>query len=120
MTTRLKVCVIKSWVCSACSITPSLRPVHMIHSIYLINVSRNLGRLYPGDVTFVLDGTPGDIRKMVEPDVAFVSIENVKPSKGFIYRAPDLAIEIKSPSQNDEEMRDKAAEYIQYGTKQVW
>jgi Uma2 family endonuclease len=83
-------------------------------------LKNKLGRVYPGDVVFVLDGTPKNIRHKVEPDFAFVATENVRPSKGFIYQAPDFAIEIKSPSQNDEEMRAKAAEYLQYGTKQVW
>lgn len=78
------------------------------------------GRVYPGDVTFVLDGKRGKLGKMREPDVAFVASENVQPSEGFIYRAPDLAVEIISPSQDFSELRMKVDEYLQYGTQQVW
>jgi Uma2 family endonuclease len=83
-------------------------------------LENSLGRVYPGDVTFVLDGTPDDIRVQREPDVAFVSRKNVKPTKGYIYRAPDLAIEIVSPSQSYSEMTEKIDLYFRYGTKQVW
>lgn len=83
-------------------------------------LANKLGRVYPGDVTFVLEGTPDDIRLMREPDVAFVAQTNVVPTKGFIYRAPDLAIEIISPSQSYSEMTDKIDEYFHYGSKQVW
>lgn len=78
------------------------------------------GRVYPGDATFVLDSTPGQVRKMREPDVAFVASENVKPTEGFIYLAPDLAVEIISPSQDYSELRIKIDEYLTHGTQQVW
>ena len=83
-------------------------------------LANDLGRFYPGDVTFVLDGTPGNIRVQCEPDVAFIAKENVKPTQGFIYRAPDLAIEIVSPSQSYSEMTEKVDLYFKHGTKQVW
>ena len=83
-------------------------------------VANKLGRVYPGEVVFVLDGTPGDIRVSREPDVGFLRQRNVKPTKGFIYRAPDLAVEIMSPSQDYHEMVKKAQEYFQYGSEQVW
>jgi Uma2 family endonuclease len=68
---------------------------------------KRAGRVYPGDVTFVLDGEPEDIRKTREPDVAFVFMNNVAPTQGFIYRAPDLAVEIISPSQKYPDMVEK-------------
>ncbi len=83
-------------------------------------LSNKLGRVYPGDVTYVLDGQPNGIEISREPDVSFVSAANVMPSKGFIYIAPDLAVEIISPSQDYDEMAEKAQEYFNAGTKQVW
>jgi Uma2 family endonuclease len=83
-------------------------------------IPRKLGRLYPGDITFVLDGEPNDIRISREPDISFVKAAHVTPSDGFIYRAPDIAIEIISPSQSYEFMVEKANLYCQYGTQQVW
>ncbi len=79
-----------------------------------------LGRVYPGDITFVLSGEDADIRVTREPDIAFVSKARVKSTPGFIYLAPDLAVEIISPSQSYQEMVAKAHEYFDYGTKQVW
>src|SRR5664279_48986 len=58
------------------------------------------GRVYPGDVTYVLSGQPDGIDRSREPDVSFVASANVTPSKGFIYVAPDLVVEIVSPSQD--------------------
>jgi Uma2 family endonuclease len=83
-------------------------------------LAKRLGRFYPGDVTWILDGEPGDIRLMREPDVSFIAQENVTPTSGFIYRAPDLAVEIVSPSQSYNEMIKKMGEYFQHGTKVVW
>jgi Uma2 family endonuclease len=83
-------------------------------------LSNKLGRVYPGDVTFVLDGQPDGIQISREPDVSFLSAANVTPSKGFIYGAPDLAVEIVSPSQDYDEMFKKSQEYFHAGTRQVW
>jgi Uma2 family endonuclease len=83
-------------------------------------LANKLGRVYPGDVTFVMEGTSDNIRRKCEPDVAFVASQHVTPTAGFIYRAPDLAIEIISPSQKFNELKDKVDEYLRYGTRQVW
>ena len=83
-------------------------------------MTNKLGRVYPGDVTYVLVGQPDGIERSREPDVSYVSAANVTPSKGFIYTAPDLAVEIVSPSRDYDEMLAKAQEYFDAGTKQVW
>ncbi|MBZ0276873.1 MAG: Uma2 family endonuclease [Anaerolineae bacterium] len=80
----------------------------------------DLGSVYPGDVDFVLDGTPEDIRLKRKPDVAFVAKARVRKSKGYVYGAPDLAVEIVSPSQSRLEMVQKANEYLLHGAAQVW
>lgn len=81
---------------------------------------KNLGRVYPGDTDFVLKGEPKNIEIQRKPDASFVKTEHVTPTKGFIYRAPDLAVEIISPSQSYTEIRNKVNEYFNYGTQQVW
>jgi Uma2 family endonuclease len=83
-------------------------------------MQNQLGILYPGDTTFILSGDADDIRVQREPDIAFVKQENFQPTKGFIYQAPDLAIEIVSPSQSVQEIVEKAQEFLQYGTQEVW
>jgi Uma2 family endonuclease len=92
----------------------------ILHALMTYVLSRKAGRVYPGDVTFVLDGKPNDIRLMREPDVAFVAQANVTPTQGFIFRAPDLAVEIISPSQTYTEMTKRVEEYFRFGTKPVW
>jgi Uma2 family endonuclease len=79
-----------------------------------------LGRVYPGDTTFVLDGQPADIGLQRRPDVAFVAAQNVRPSKGYYYGVPDLAVEIISPSERPAEIRKKLRQYLTHGVQQVW
>jgi Uma2 family endonuclease len=81
---------------------------------------RKLGRIYPSDTEFVLDGTPDNIRKMRRPDIALVLNENLKPSDGFIFGAPDLAIEIISPSERRGQIQKKLSEYFSFGVREVW
>ncbi len=83
-------------------------------------LSNRMGRVYPGDTDFVLAGTPDDIQLKRRPDVSFVSDANVKSSKGYIYAAPDLAVEIISPTERPGQIRKKLREYLDHGVKQVW
>lgn len=94
--------------------------------VLLINALSNwvlanrAGRLYSGDTDFVLIGTPKDIQLKRRPDIAFVSSSNVRPSKGYYYGAPDLAIEIISPTERPNKIRKKLREYVDNGVQQVW
>lgn len=83
-------------------------------------VANKLGRVYPGDTSFVLDGSADEVNVMRAPDVAFVKADRVIPTQGFIYMAPDLAIEIISPSQSYAELSEKIEDYLAYGTEEVW
>jgi Uma2 family endonuclease len=62
----------------------------------------------------------GNIRS---PDVSFTSksrLPDGKPGKGFGDFAPDLCIEIISPSEEGQDMEDKVREYFDAGAVQVW
>ena len=62
----------------------------------------------------------GNVRS---PDVSFTRKERLpegKPAKSFEGIAPDLAIEIISPSEQPDEMARKVAEYFGAGAEQVW
>ncbi len=83
-------------------------------------VQHKLGRLYPGDTSFVLDGDESEIRLLRKPDLGFVPTDKVNPTKGYIFTAPDLAVEIVPPSQSHAEMVLKADEYLAHGTQEVW
>ena len=57
------------------------------------------------------------------PDVSFMRksrLTDGRPSKGFQDGAPDLCVEIISPSEEPAEMRQKIAEYFASGAEQVW
>lgn len=82
--------------------------------------TNDLGQVYPGDVDFVLSGNKKTLEEKRQPDVAFVAKSRLQKTKGYFYGAPDLAVEIVSPSQKRPEMVEKANIYFKYGTKQVW
>ncbi len=78
-----------------------------------------LGRTYAAETGFVLD----EVRhRVLGPDVAFVSQERTTqpPQPGFFRGAPDLAVEVRSPSQSAREMDTKANGYLAAGTRLVW
>lgn len=83
---------------------------------------RKLGRVYPGDTTFVIEGTPDNIQTIRMPDVSFVAAgreDELNPDEVH-YLAPDLAIEIISPSERYHEIRAKLDDYFRSGVRQVW
>jgi len=65
---------------------------------------------------------PNDDHNARLPDVAFTSNERALPivTKGSVPQLPDLAIEIKSPTDTYVKMRNKAAFYIANGCRMVW
>ena len=76
-----------------------------------------------GIVTVETGYHPQDNRfTLLLPDVAFVSeVRAPKPfPEKFVPIMPDLAIEIYSPSNTFEELREKAQVYFRHGTKLVW
>lgn len=83
-------------------------------------VTNKLGRVYPGDMDFVLSGNKETLKDKKQPDIAFVTTERLQKTSGYFYGAPDLAIEIVSPTQYRPKSVEKANMYMGYGTRQVW
>ena len=58
------------------------------------------------------------------PDISFMAKERLQGldelPDGFLEGAPDLAIEILSPSNTVEEIHDKLVEYFESGAQLVW
>ena len=76
-----------------------------------------------GIVTAETGYHPADDRQtLLGPDIAFVSHERApKPfPKRFVPVMPDLAVEIKSPSNTLDELREKAQLYLRLGSTLVW
>ena len=69
---------------------------------------------------YVLQRGPDTVRG---PDVSFVSISRLPPDQipeQFIPGAPDLAVEILSPSSRWSEVEEKIADYFAAGARLVW
>ena len=69
---------------------------------------------------FVLSRDPDTVRG---PDVAFVSRDRLAAGTTdgpFIEGAPDLAVEVLSPSNRAGEIMEKVREYLGAGGRQVW
>jgi Uma2 family endonuclease len=81
-------------------------------------VKRNrLGRVYTAEAGFRLNNAT-----VRAPDVAFVRqarVEEIK-SKGFAKGAPDLAVEIFSPSDSVPQLMRKVRQYFAGGCHTVW
>lgn len=87
-----------------------------LHFLLASHVRKNkLGRLYIAETTFRL----GD--RVVKPDIAFVSTERLSDDKlkGFSV-APDLAVEIVSPSDKQYDVTEKTLAYLKAGTRLAW
>lgn len=76
-----------------------------------------IGEVFPGDAGFELLSDPLTIRV---PDVAFVAHERIPPEQGFWKLAPDLVVEISSPSETAQSIAEKVSDYLQAGTRLLW
>lgn len=84
--------------------------------------THRLGRVYPADTTYILENDAHGVQLMRLPDVSFVAADRVKTQNRETYYqlAPDLAIEIISPSERAVDMRAKLNDYLRSGVRQVW
>jgi Uma2 family endonuclease len=64
---------------------------------------------------------PGDQHNARLPDIAYDS-DTTSPivEEGAVQKMPTLAIEVKSPDDSSRELREKAAYYLQNGSRLVW
>jgi Uma2 family endonuclease len=79
-----------------------------------------LGKTYGAETGFILARNP-DV--LLAPDVAFVRAERLQADEeqsGFLELAPDLVVEIVSPSDRSNDVSDKVMEYLQAGVGLVW
>src|SRR5262245_44588041 len=85
--------------------------------LYNFVTERSLGRVYGGDTGFRL--SDNTVRS---PDVAFVRKDRVAAlrNKGFAKGAPDLAVEIFSPSDSMRQLIRKVRQYLGSGAHTVW
>jgi Uma2 family endonuclease len=108
-----------------------MAPVGGVHGQITSRISRRLaeyverhggGEVLVGDVGFVLN-LPHDPERVRAPDVAFVSSQRLPDGRlpqGFLHGAPDLAVEVLSPSDNPVDVQQKVRDYLEAGARLVW
>ena len=81
---------------------------------------QHLGVLFAADTGFKLASNPDTVRA---PDIAFVARERI-PAGGiptaYWPGAPDLAVEVLSPTDVRSEVDEKIDEYLRSGVRLVW
>jgi Uma2 family endonuclease len=81
--------------------------------------TRQLGRVV-SDSGFILAEAPPTVRA---PDIAFIAAARIPPSglpARYFPGAPDLAVEVVSPSNSPKEIQAKVDDYLSAGTLAVW
>lgn len=104
-----------------------LMPPLFIHGLCASNIDfalktwarRTNAGLVTTEASFRLGQDPEVVRA---PDVCFVTFDWLegKAIDSYIDGAPTLAVEVKSKSETLDSLLDKAAEYLQAGSEQVW
>lgn len=81
--------------------------------------SQPRGHLVAGDVGFTLQRNPDTVRA---PDVAYIPVERwpTAPHDGYAEFAPELAIEVRSPSDRAGAVLARVADLLNAGTRLVW
>ena len=93
--------------------------VNVTASLFQHVKSHDLGAVYAAETGFVLATDPDLVRA---PDAAFIRRERVAASgheEGFWRGAPDLAIEVISPSDTYIEVEEKVGDWLEAGTRMV-
>lgn len=90
--------------------------------IRLYAKQHGLGRVTAAETGFVLHKHPGGKDTVLAPDVGFISAARVpeKLPQKFVPFAPDLAVEVISPSEKDDKIISKVELYLRYGVRLVW
>jgi Uma2 family endonuclease len=82
---------------------------------------KGLGALFTAETGFVLERDPDTV---LCPDIAFVVAARLPAGgigwSGFMELAPDLVVEVLSPSNRPAEVRAKIADYLRLGVRAVW
>jgi Uma2 family endonuclease len=100
----------------------------LLVSLHIFCSQNDLGEVW-SETSFVLDGIKGPdwVSRVRQPDVSFIAKKRVEDhdtaygiDEGAWWLAPDLAVEIISPSDKYIDVVQKVAEYLQYGVRQVW
>ena len=99
------------------------------HGIVAMNIAgplyeyikkKNLGKVCAAETGFLLEQNPDTVRAA---DAAFVRRERVDQAglvEGYWVGAPDLAVEVLSPSDTVRRVEGKVAQWLEAGTRMLW
>lgn len=79
-----------------------------------------LGEVYAAETGFKLKSNPDTVRAA---DIAFVRRERLEvlgETEGYWPGAPDLAVEVNSPSDTVRQVEKKVMEWLEFGSRLVW
>jgi Uma2 family endonuclease len=107
-----------------------MAPTGGIHGQVIVRISSRLdehvrqhgGGAVVADVAFVLH-LPADPERVRGPDVAFGSDRRLpegRAPEGFLHEAPDLAIEVLSPSDASLDVQQRVRDFLDGGARLVW
>ncbi|MEX2140250.1 MAG: Uma2 family endonuclease [Pirellulales bacterium] len=105
-----------------------MSPVKSPHGIVTLTVGailhgyvrkKRLGVVFGAETGFYIERNPDTVRA---PDVGFVHKHRLKRPlpDGFYPGAPDLAVEVLSPSDRSKEVKSKVAMWLSTGCRLVW
>jgi Uma2 family endonuclease len=81
---------------------------------------KGLGKVFGAETGFQLKSDPDTVRA---PDFAFISKRNIPkklPKDSYWPGAPDLAVEVLSPSDRTGDVDEKITEWLTAGVETVW
>lgn len=79
--------------------------------------ARKLGLVVVAPIDVVLDAVHGLV---VQPDLVFISAARVNIIHNQVWGAPDLVVEVLSPTTERRDRKDKLKWYRDYGVRECW
>jgi Uma2 family endonuclease len=106
-----------------------MSPTGHDHGVVAMNIAgplhqhvkeKNLGVVYAAETGFIIRENPDTVRA---PDVAFVErtrLSQASKVEGYWRGAPDLVVEVVSPSDTVGNVEEKVKEWLEAGVRMVW
>lgn len=106
-----------------------MSPAGHVHGKYAARIAgallrhveeHDLGEIYAAETGFILETDPDTVRA---PDAAFIRrerVEEVGDTKGYWRGAPDLAVEVNSPSDTVGRVEEKVEAWLEAVARLVW
>jgi Uma2 family endonuclease len=106
-----------------------MSPASAAHGLVSLTVGRllstyvlehRLGECFSDSTGYILPNLPNTVRA---PDASFVREDRLPPDGvggGYLKLAPDLAVEVLSPSESKADLSEQLSDYFVAGTTLVW